>query len=126
MKLSKKDDYITIKSLFNQNAKMGFTIKDDYRPYDMPIMTFNGEFAKDFKAYLSRRVKSKNSVGIYLRSLQSILSDAERSYEELKGHKPLEGMKKTSTPNAPVVLTSEEVNAIRKLSFEEGSSKFHV
>lgn len=126
MKLARKDDFVMIKSLFNKDLKVGFTVKDEYVQYDMPIMSFNVEFAKDLKAYLSNRVKSKNSVSIYLRSLQSILSDAERSYIELKGHRPLEGIKKTSTPNAPVVLTLNEINAIREMSIEEGSSKFHV
>lgn len=126
MKLAKKDDYQIIKTLFDQNGKDVFTVKGEYQKYDMPIKAFNVEFVKDFRAYLNQRMNSKNSVGIYLRSLQSILGDAERSYEELRGHKPLDGIKKNSTPNAPVVLTIEEVDLIRQAKYEEESSKFHV
>ncbi|MEQ8881613.1 MAG: tyrosine-type recombinase/integrase [Cyclobacteriaceae bacterium] len=125
MKCAKKNDQVVIKSLFDKD-KDGFSLKDEYACYDMPIKAFNVEFAKDFKAYLGQRMKAKNSVGIHLRNLQSILSDAEKTYDELKGHKPLEGIKKTSTPNVPIVLTPDEVNKIREASFEEGSSRFHV
>ena len=63
---------------------------------------------------------------ILSRSLHAILNDAEKTYEELKGHKPLDGIKKTSTANAPVVLTSEEIEAIRSTSYSEKNSRFHV
>jgi len=128
MKLARKDDRITIKTLFDQQAKDRWTVKKDYVSQDMAIKTIDSEFAKDFKAYMSNRGSSINTVRIHLRSLQSILSDAERSYDELKGHKPFEGIKKTSIPNAPVVLTMDEINQIRNLSheLEKGSSKFHV
>lgn len=125
MKLAKKDDHVIIKSLFDK-SKDGFRLKDEYAIYDLPIKAFNVEFAKDFKAYLGQRMNAKNSVGIHLRNLQSILSDAEKTYAELKGHKPLEGIKKTSTPNVPIVLTLDEVNKICEVSFQEGSSRFHV
>lgn len=126
MKLARKDDQVMIRSLFIKNQKDCFSVKPEYEAYDMPIKAFNIEYAKDFKAYLSQRMTSKNSVSIHLRRLQSILSDAEKSYEELRGHKPLEGIKKTSTPNKPIVLNMDEIEAIRQASYPEGSSKFHV
>lgn len=124
--LANKSDKEQIKSLFDKSKKELFTVKSEYQQYDMPIKAFNIEFARDFKTYLGYRLASKNSVNIHLRSLQSILNDAEKTYEELKGHKPLEGIKKSSTANIPVVLTSEEIEAIRKVSYPENSSKFHV
>ena len=126
MKLARKDDQVIISSLFNKNKRDYFEVKPEYQVYDMPIKAFNIEFAKDLKAYLSKRLSAKNSVSIHLRSLQSILSDAEKSHEELRGHKPLEGIKKTSTPNKPVVLSMEEIEAIRQASYPEDSSRFHV
>lgn len=125
MKCARKDDHVIIKSVFDKD-KDGFSVKEMYAQYDLPIKAFTVEFAKDFKAYLGNRMKAKNSVGIHLRNLQSILSDAEKTYAELKGHKPLEGIKKTSTPNVPIVLTLDEVNTIREASFQENSSRFHV
>ncbi len=125
-KLARKDDIEQIKDLFNKSSSEAFTVNSEFASYDMPIKAFNVEFAKDFKAYLAQRFSSKNSVNIHLRSLQAILNDAEKTYEELKGHKPLESFKKSSTANAPVVLTNEEVAAIRKSSYPEDSSKFDV
>ena len=125
-KLAKKDDRQQIKDLFDKSKKDIFTVKDEFKPYDMPIKAFNVEFAKDFKTYLGQRLASKNSINIHLRSLQAILNDAEGTYEELKGHKPLESFKKSSTANLPVVLTNEEIEAIRNVSYPEDSSKFHV
>jgi len=128
IKKAHKDDLVMIKTLFDQKAKETWTVLEDFCKYDMPIKAINAEFAKDFKAYMSNRGNSVNTVRIHLRSLQSILSDAEKSYDELKGHKPFEGIKKTSVPNAPIVLTMEEISSIRDLSseFEKGSSQFHV
>lgn len=126
MRLAKKDDKVQIRTLFNRNAKDAFSIKDEYRAFDMPIKAFNVVFAKDFKTYLDSRIKSKNSVAIYLRSLQAILNDAERTYDDLKGHKPLEGFKKKSTANAPVVLTTEEIEAFREASYPRKDSRFHA
>ncbi len=125
-KLGRKDDRAQIKDLFDKTKKDLFTVKEEFQPYDMPMKAFNVEFAKDFKTYLSYRLKSKNSINIHLRSLQAILNDAEKTYDELKGHKPLESFKKSSTANAPVVLTNKEMAAIRGASYPEGSSKFHV
>ena len=125
MRLAKKDDNMRITSLFTEN-KDSFSVKEEFQVYDMPIKAFNVEFAKDFKTYLGNKLKSKNSVNIHLRSLHAILNDAEKTYEEIKGHRPLDGFKKTSTANAPVVLTSEEIEAIRGTSYPETNSRFHV
>lgn len=125
-KLARKDDRAQIKDLYDKSKKDMFTVKEDYKPYDMPIKAFNVEFAKDFKTYLGQRLKSKNSINIHLRSLQAIINDAEKTYDELKGHKPLESFKKSSTANAPVVLTTQEIEAIRNATYPEDSSKFHV
>ena len=125
-KLSGKDDKQSIPDLFDKTKKDLFTVIEEFKPYDMPIKAFNVEFAKDFKTYLSTRLKSKNSINIHLRSLQAILNDAEKTYDELKGHKPLESFKKSSTSNAPIVLTQEEINIIRQSSYPESGSKFHV
>lgn len=126
MRLTNKSDQVQIKTLYNQNGNDITGVKDEYQQYDMPIKAFNVEFAKDFKTYLGHRVKSSNSVAIYLRSLQAILNDAEKTYEELKGHKPLDGIRKSSKSNVPIVLSNEEVQQIRNASYDEGSSKFHV
>ncbi len=125
-KLARKDDKAQIKDLFDKSKKDIFTLKEEFKPYDMPIKAFNVEFAKDLKTYLGQRLSSKNSINIHLRSLQAILNDAEGTYEELKGHKPLESFKKSSTANTPVVLTAEEIELIRQVQYTEGSSKFHV
>ena len=93
MRLAKKNDSLRITSLFTEN-KDSFSVKDEYSQYDMPIKAFNVEFAKDFRTYLGTKLKSKNSVNIHLRSLHAILNDAEKTYEELKGHKPLDGIQK--------------------------------
>ncbi|OEK03270.1 hypothetical protein BFP97_17830 [Roseivirga sp. 4D4] len=125
-KLFGKDDKQSIPDLFDKTKKDMFTVREELKPYDMPIKAFNFEFAKDFKTYLSTRLKSKNSINIHLRSLQAILNDAEKTYDDLKGHKPLESFKKSSTANTPIVLTHEEINSIRQCSYPEGGSKFHV
>lgn len=124
---------IEIKTLFRHNkedVKKGgiewLEILPEYAPYDMPIKAMDVALMKGFKAYLSSRYASVNTVNIHLRSLQSILSDAEGSYDDLKGHKPLEGIKKTSTSNDPVVLTMDEIKSIKALAFDEKDSKFHV
>ncbi len=128
MQKARQDDQTLIKTLFDQKTNDAWSVLENFRKYDMPIKAISAEFAKDFKAYMSNRGSSVNTVRIHLRSLQSILSDAEKSYDELKGHKPFEGIKKTSIPNAPIVLTMDEISSIRDLSseFEKESSKFHV
>ena len=126
MKLAKENDFAIIKTLYEENRKDAFNLKSEYKKYDIPIKAFDVELAKNFQAYMSGRVKSKNTVGIHLRSVQSILNDAEGSFQELKGHKPLEGIKKKSTANELIILTMDEIESIRGLSFEENTSKFHV
>ena len=128
MRKAGKDDQVIIKSLFNYNAKKGYTVKDEYQPFDMALKAMDRNFVKDLEAYMSNRFNSKNSVNIHLRSIQSIVNDAEKSFDELKGHKPLEGIKKTSTANVPVVLTLDEINRIRNLraEFEEAGTKWHM
>lgn len=108
--------------------KKGYKVMDEYRPYDIPNKAFDRSYAKNLEAYLSHRLNSKNSVNMHLRSLQAIINDAEDTYEELTGHRPLDGIKKTSTPNAPVVLSVEDIEKIRSLffKFEENTSRFHV
>lgn len=123
MKLAKKDDKILIKTLFNsgveQDDEVFFNVLEKYQDFDMPIKAFNSVFVKDFRNYLSSRTKSKNSMGIYLRSLNVILNDAERVYDDLKGHKPLDGIKKASTNNLPIVLTIDEIISIRNLAIDK-------
>ena len=126
MKQAKKDDKVSISTLFVKSKENMLLPKDEFRMYDLPIKAFDIEYAKNFKAYLSRRVKSKNSVNIHLRSLQVILNDAEDSHIELKGHKPLEKIKKISSPNEPVVLDRGEIHRLRSAIYPEGTSKFHV
>jgi len=128
MKQKGKNDRVIIKSLFNWEAKNGYQIKEEYIPYDIPIKSVDRSFAKKLEAYMSGRLNSRNSVAIHLRSIQSIISDAEDSFDELKGHKPFEGLKKNSVPNKPVVLSRDEIDKIRTLKsqFEEASSKWHV
>ena len=126
MKLKRENDRLQIKTLFNKSAEKSWEVLESYQLYDMPIKAFNTEFAEDFKAYMAARGISRNSISIHLRSLQSILNKAERSYVELKGHKPLEGIRKTSTSNAPVVLLPDEIKLLRETDFERGTSKFHV
>lgn len=129
MKQKRKKDTVIIKTLFSwdeNNEK--YSVLDEYKIYDKPIKTIDRDLAKKLEAYMSARFNSKNTVFIHLRSLQSIISDAEDSYDELKGHKPFEGIRKVSVPNKPVVLTRDEMDKIRflKNEFDEANAKFHV
>lgn len=128
MRKAAKDDQVIIKTLFNHDAKKGYSVKEEYQPFDIPIKAIDRSYVKDWEAYMTNRFASKNSVNIHLRSVQSVVNDAEKTFDELKGHKPLEGVKKTSTANAPVVLTLDEVKKIRNLSatFNEESTKWHM
>jgi integrase len=120
-----KSDEAQIKSLFT--LKDGeLSVRDEYKIYDLAIKAIDANFAKDFKAYMGSTMKSRNSVGIYLRSLQAIINDAGGSFTELKDHRPLDNIKKTSTRNKPVDLTIAEIDAIRNLSFKEDSPLFHA
>lgn len=128
MRKAGKDDQAIIKTLFNHDSKKGYSVKEEYQRFDVAIKAINRSFVLDWEAYMSNRFNSKNSVNIHLRSVQSIVNDAEKSYEELKGHKPLDGFKKTSTANEPVVLTIDEIKKIRSLreEFNQGSTKWHM
>ena len=74
---------------------------DEFKDLDMEIKAIDYGFTKDFKAYLTNRYASKNTPAIYLRSLQAIMNDARKTYEDLKDHTPLSGIKKKSHANAP-------------------------
>lgn len=129
MKKRSKSDSIIIKSLFSWDGKKeAYEVREEWQTYDMPIKAIDKDFAKKLEAYMSGRFKSKNSVFIHLRSLQSIISDAEDSFDELKGHKPFAGIKKVSLANQPVVLTRTEIDKIRSLKNEldKTNPKFHV
>lgn len=128
MRLAGKPDDETIKTLYNRkdNQGEGFEILPEYKKYDMAIKAIDAEFMKDFKAYMTRRYKSRNTVGIYLRSLNAILNDAGQSFPELKDHTPLAGVKKASYENTPNPLTPDEINLIRKLDLKPDSPDFHA
>ena len=124
-----ENDRVIIKTLFDIDEKGVFKVKPDYQNYDLPIKAIDKEFAKKLEAYLSARLKSRNSVAIHLRSLQAIISDAEESFDDLKDHKPFSGIKKTSRANNQVVLTMDEINQLRdvRAEFEQAASpKFDV
>ncbi len=125
MKQARKDDQITIKSLFNISREEGFTVLPEYQRYDIPLKVLNASLVNDFKTYLDMRMKSYNSVAMHLRNLQSIVNNAGKFNDELKGHKPFEGIPKTSKANAQVVLTLDEIALIRQAQFIENSSAFH-
>ncbi len=125
MKQQKQNDKVKIKTLFDKKGET-FIILDEYLKYDTPIKAFDTEFAKDFKAYLARRLKSKNSLGIFLRSLQAIINDAGGSYVDLKDHRPLERIKKGSYQNTPNPLTLNEVSVIRRTPTVADSGEFHA
>lgn len=131
MKLSNKGttDIPNIKTLYNKEALRkghgNFAILADYIKYDLPMKAVDVEFMKDFKAFMTHRY-SKNTVGIYLRSLNAIFNDAGQSFPELKDHAPLASIKKGSYENAPNPLTPEEINLFRKLDLKPGSPDHHA
>ena len=129
LKRQGKNDRVIIKSLFSWDRnKDEYRVLEDYQLHDFPIKAIDKDFAKRFEAYMSNRFNAKNSVFIHLRSIQSIISDAEDSFDELKGHKPFEGIKKVSLPNKPVVLTKLEIGKIRSLKseFDRTNPKYHA
>lgn len=103
----------------------GLTVKNEFARYDMPIKAIDPELMKDFKAWMSNKY-SKNTVGIYLRSLNAIMNDASDSHADLRHHRPLANIKKGSYENPTEDLDMHEVNLIRQLQFKEGTSKFHA
>ena len=115
--LKGEDDSVLIKTLFElKDGKL--KVLDDYKDLDMEIKAMDYAFSKDFKAYMSNRYKSKNTPAIHLRSLQAIMNDAGKTYQDLKDHKPLSSIKKQSHENAPAPLSLEDINAIRKLKLK--------
>lgn len=133
MKLTGKNDRVTIKSLFNKNKqdieKSGsnaFIILDQYVTYDVPIKGLDVEFMKDFKAYMSERFTSRNTVGIFLRSINAILNDAGTSFADLKDHKPLENIKKGSFANEIRPLSIEELQRLRDVELPLASPAYRA
>lgn len=115
--LKGEDDTVLIKTLFElKDGKL--KVLDDYKDLDMEIKAMDYAFSKDFKAYMSNRYKSKNTPAIHLRSLQAIMNDAGKTYQDLKDHKPLSSIKKQSHENAPAPLSLEDINTIRKLKLK--------
>jgi integrase len=99
----------------------GFEILPEYAMYDMPVIAIDPDMMKDFKAHLAKTC-GKNTIGIYLRSLNVFFNDASASYRaELGDHAPLDGIKKGSYENEPNPWTMEELNLLRKLNLEPGS-----
>lgn len=128
MQLTGKNDRVTIKSLFNKNkealSKAGinaFILLDDYQAFDVPIKGLDVEFMKDFKAYMMERFSSRNTVGIFLRSINAILNDAGTSFADLKDHKPLENIKKGSFANETNPLSIEELQKLREVELNPSS-----
>ena len=112
-----QDDTVLIKTLYElKDGKL--KVLDTYKDLDMEIKAMDYAFSKDFKAYMSNRYKSKNTPAIHLRSLQAIMNDAGKTYQDLRDHKPLSSIKKQSHENAPAPLDLEDINAIRNLKLE--------
>ena len=112
-----QDDTVLIKTLYElKDGKL--KVLDTYKDLDMEIKAMDYAFSKDFKAYMCNRYKSKNTPAIHLRSLQAIMNDAGKTYQDLRDHKPLSSIKKQSHENAPAPLDLEDINAIRNLKLE--------
>lgn len=109
-----KDDFALIKTLYAIKEDKMIPL-DEFRDLDMEIKAIDYGFAKDFKAYLSNRYKSKNTPAIYLRSLQAIINDAGKTFDDLRDHKPLSNIKKKSHANAPAPLDLTDIHKIRTL-----------
>lgn len=118
--LKGQDDMELIKTLYG--------IKDDklqtlekFQKLDMEIKAIDYTFLKDFKAYMSNRYKSKNTPAMHLRSLQAIMNDAGKAFEDLRDHKPLSSFKKQSHENAPAPLDLSDIAKIRNLKLKKGT-----
>jgi hypothetical protein len=104
----------------------GFEVLPEYAKYDMPIIAIDPEMMKDFKADLAKTC-GKNTIGIYLRSLNVFLNDASKSHrEELGNHKPLDGIKKGSYENEANPWTIEELDRLRGLDLEPTTGLFEA
>lgn len=109
-----KDDMALIKTLYEIKENKMIPL-DKFKDLDMEIKAIDYSFAKDFKAYLIHRYKSKNTPSIYLRSLQAIINDAGKTFDDLRDHKPLSNIKKKSHANAPAPLDLTDIYKIRTL-----------
>ena len=109
-----QDDYALIKTLYVVKEDKLQTL-DAFHNLDMEIKAMDYAFLKDFKAYMSNRYKSKNTPAMHLRSLQAIMNDAGKAFEDLKDHKPLTSFKKQSHENAPAPLDLSDIAKIRNL-----------
>ena len=119
------DDTILIKSLFEvKDDKL--IVLADYEAYDMEIKAMDYSFLRDFKAYMGNRYKSPNTPAMHLRSLQAIMNDAGKVFEDLKDHRPLSSIKKQSSENAPSPLNLDEINQIRQLDLEPNTPIWHT
>ncbi|MCK5677037.1 MAG: phage integrase SAM-like domain-containing protein [Flavobacteriaceae bacterium] len=122
--LKGQDDTILIKTLYQiKDDKMIHL--EDYENLDMEIKAMDYGFLRNFKAYMSNRFKSKNTPAIHLRSLQAIMNDACKVFEDLKDHKPLSSIKKQSFENAPAPITLDNINTIRNLKLEFDTPIWH-
>lgn len=111
-----------LKGMEDTKIKTLYEIKEDqmipleeFKNLDMEIKAIDYGFSKDFKAYLTNRYASKNTPAIFLRSLQAIMNDAGKTFEDLKDHKPLSNIKKKSHSNAPAPINLEDIHKIRSL-----------
>ncbi|MBT1689883.1 tyrosine-type recombinase/integrase [Dawidia soli] len=104
----------------------GFEVLPEYTVYDLPIIAIDRDMMQDFKAHLAKTC-GKNTIGIYLRSLNVFFNDASKSHkDELGNHSPLEDIKKGSYENEAKPWTMEELNRLRKLDLEPGSGLFEA
>ncbi len=58
---------------------------------------------------------------MHLRSLQAIMNDAGKAFEDLRDHKPLSSFKKQSHENAPAPLDLADIAKIRNLKLKTGT-----
>ncbi|SNY95273.1 tyrosine-type recombinase/integrase [Flagellimonas pacifica] len=123
--LKGQDDTVLIKTLYKKEDKK-LKVLDSFTDLDMEIKAMDYGFLKDFKAYMSNRYKSKNTPAIHLRSLQAIMNDAGKTYQDLRDHKPMSSIKKQSHENAPAPISLEDINAIRKLKLASNSPIWHT
>ena len=119
-----QDDTALIKTLYNVKES-GLVTLEKFNDLDMEIKSMDYSFLKDFKAYMSNRYKSKNTPAMHLRSLQAIMNDAGKAFEDLKDHRPLSSFKKQSHENAPAPLDLEDIYKIRKLELEQDTPIWH-
>lgn len=101
-----------LKGLKGTKIKTLYEIKDDkmipleeFKDLDMEIKAIDYGFARDFKAYLSNRYASKNTPNIYLRSIQAIMNDAGKVFEDLKDHKHYPRLKRKVTKTHQPLLS---------------------